>query len=79
MQRVVVVELLARGVLDMAGVVDMTMLRMFPINVLELSSQKVVLGEVYDVSFWISGVYALVFIVVLNVGCCLYFERKDIH
>ena len=74
-----VVELLARGVLDMAGVVDMTMLRMFPINVLELSSQKAVLGELYDVSFWISGVYALVFIVVLNVGCCLYFERKDIH
>lgn len=74
-----VVELLARGVLDMAGVVDMTMLRMFPINVLELSSQKTVLGELYDVSFWISGVYALVFIVVLNVGCCFYFERKDIH
>ena len=74
-----VVELLARGVLDMAGVVDMTMLRMFPINVLELSSQKAVLGELYDVSFWISGVYALVFIVVLNAACCFYFDRKDIH
>lgn len=74
-----VLELLARGVLDMAGNVDIRMLRMFPINVLELSTEKVVLGELYDASFWISGVYAFVFIVVLNVACCLYFDRKDIH
>lgn len=74
-----VLELLTRGVLDLTGSVDSSALRMFPINVLEQSSGKVVLGELYDVSFWISGVYALGFIIVLNVACCLYFDRKDIH
>lgn len=74
----VILEILLGAILEAYGVsvYDMSFL---PLIVLQRSVGYIAQGSLYDPSFWSSGIYAAVFLVIVNTVSYLCLTRSDIH
>ncbi len=71
-------EIILGALLESFGInyLDMNFL---PLIVLQKSGFYIIQKQLYDISFWCSGIYALVFIIVINMVSYLCFTRSDVH
>lgn len=73
-----VMEILLGATLDLFGV-EISAMDMLPLMVLQRSTDYVVSGLIYDSSFWISGIYAVVFIAITSTIGYIWFCRTDVN
>ena len=72
-----VMEILLGATLDLFGV-EISAMDMLPLMVLQRSTDYVVSGLIYDSSFWISGIYAVVSIIIASTIGYIWFCRTDV-